>query len=76
MGISAAYSWIIWRQEPQGEAPSFVMSAKAIKLVNPCDIAENIATLSAHKVVGYALDSTLQPKITVLESVNNAAPTK
>jgi hypothetical protein len=52
------------------------MRAKAVNLLNPWDIAENIATLSAHRVVGYALDSTLQPKITELVSVKIAAPTE
>ena len=39
------------------------------------DRAEKIATLSAHKVVGYAFDSILKPIIILSLSVNKAAPT-
>ena len=48
------------------------MSAIAENSLYPWEIAENIATRSAHNVVGYALDSILQPNITKSSVVNKA----
>ena len=75
MRISPANSCIICRQEPHGIAPSIVTTAKDLNLLYPWANAEKIATLSAQRVVGYALDSILNPLIILLSSVSIAAPT-
>ena len=73
--ILPANSWIICLHAPHGVAPSFVTTAMDLKSLWPSDRAEKIATLSAHKVVGYAFDSILNPIIISSLSVNKAAPT-
>ena len=66
---------MICRHDPQGIAPSLVISAMTENWVYPWAMAENIAHLSAHKVVGKAFDSILQPKIIIPFSASKAAPT-
>ena len=52
-----------------------VFRAIDLNLSTPFVKAEYIATRSAHMVLGYAADSTLQPKKTLLSEDNKAQPT-
>ena len=73
--MSPAYSAKICLHEPQGATPSVVTTDIAIKLVYPWDNAEKIATLSAHRVVGYAFYSILTPIIILLSYESSEDPT-
>ena len=66
---------MICLHEPHGFAEVLDTIAMALKDVIPCDKAEYIATLSAHRVLGYTADSILQPKTIESSFVKIAHPT-